>query len=324
MLVSVVVPTCHRPQLLARCLEALLNQTLDPAVYEILVADDGPSEKTKNVVARCCDTVNRAGRPAVRYLPVTETQGPAAARNRGWRAAAGAIIAFTDDDCIPDADWLRSGLAAFTDGVDGAWGRLVMPLPSSPTDYELNASNLEAGEFVTANCFYRRSALASAGGFDQRFQAAWCEDSDLFFTLLERGARLVRVPEAVVVHPLRPGHWGISVREQRKSMYKALLYKKHPELYRRRMTRPFVWDYYAIVGALVGVAAGAAAGRRRLAAGSAAAWALLTGRFCARRLRRTSRAPGHVAEMVVTSALIPPLSVFWRLRGALKYRVPFL
>jgi len=49
----------------------------------------------------------------------------------------------------------------------------------------------------------------------------------------------------------------------------------------------------------------------------------MTGRFCARRLRGTSRSPGHVAEMVATSALIPPLSVFWRLFGAWKFRVPF-
>ena len=57
---------------------------------------------------------------------------------------------------------------------------------------------------------------------------------------------------------------------------------------------------------------------------AAAVWLVLTGRFCARRLRGTSHAPRHVAEMVVTSALIPPLCVFWRLFGALKHRVVFL
>ena len=70
--------------------------------------------------------------------------------------------------------------------------------------------------------------------------------------------------------------------------------------------------------------AGAGCGRRRWALGAAAVWLLLTQRFCARRLQGTSHAPGHVAEMIVTSALIPPLSVFWRLRGALKFRVVFL
>lgn len=54
------------------------------------------------------------------------------------------------------------------------------------------------------------------------------------------------------------------------------------------------------------------------------AWATLTIRFCERRLRATSRDPGHVLELIVTSALIPPLSVFWRLYGALRFRVLFL
>jgi len=50
----------------------------------------------------------------------------------------------------------------------------------------------------------------------------------------------------------------------------------------------------------------------------------VTARFCARRLRGTSHAPRHVAEMAVTSALIPPLAIYWRLRGALAFHVWFI
>jgi hypothetical protein len=76
--------------------------------------------------------------------------------------------------------------------------------------------------------------------------------------------------------------------------------------------------------ASLGVAAVALSlGHAPLALVAAGGWSILTARFCARRLRRTSHAPGHVAEMVATSALIPPLSVFWRLYGAWKFRVPF-
>jgi len=49
-------------------------------------------------------------------------------------------------------------------------------------------------------------------------------------------------------------------------------------------------------------------------------WALLTSGFCAYRLGGTSKSPRHIAEMVVTSIVIPPLSVFWRVVGALKFR----
>lgn len=205
----------------------------------------------------------------------------------------------------------------------GVCGRIVVPLPSAPTDYERDAAGLETAEFATANCFYRRDALEVVGGFDERFTAAWREDADLFFSLLERGYRVARASEAVVIHPVRPAPWGISIRQQRKSMFNALLYKKHPALYRQRIQPTPPLHYYGIVGALLAALVGIVSGRGRLALMGGGLWLALTGRFCARRLRGTSHAPRHLAEMAVTSALIPPLSVFWRLRGALKYRVRF-
>jgi hypothetical protein len=69
--------------------------------------------------------------------------------------------------------------------------------------------------------------------------------------------------------------------------------------------------------------AGLASGNRLLAAGGGLVWLLLSMRFCAARLRGTSRTLPHVAEMIVTSVLIPPLAVFWRLAGAVRYRVCF-
>ena len=74
--------------------------------------------------------------------------------------------------------------------------------------------------------------------------------SDLYFTLLECGHSLSRATGAVVVHPVREPSWGVSVREQRKSMYNALLYKKHPRLYRQRVQARPPLRYYAILGVL--------------------------------------------------------------------------
>jgi GT2 family glycosyltransferase len=331
--ISVIVPTYRRPDLLGRCLAALLEQDLDPWDYEIVVADDAISHVTRREVERAAERtrlvalaaggsaswVEEPAAPRVRYLPVVGAHGPAAARNAGWRAADGEIIAFTDDDCLPDPGWLRAGLAAMAPGVAAACGRVVVPLPPDPTDYERDVAGLEVGEFVTANCFVRRSALAAVGGFDERFSAAWREDSDLQFALLSRGERVARAEAAVVTHPARPAGWGVSLRQQRKSLFNALLYKKHPALYRARIQPAPPWHYYAAVGALAGLF-----GLPRWRWLFGGLWALLTGRFAAQRLRGTSRAPAHVAEMIVTSAAIPPLAVFWRLRGAAKFRVWFL
>jgi len=285
--VSVVVPTCGRADLLARCLEALENQTLPRSRYEIIAADDSQVRS-----------------------------GPAAARNRGWRRARAPIVAFTDDDTVPAHDWLERGLEAMEGGVDAASGRIVMPIPATPTDYERDAQGLERSEFVTANCFVRKGVLERLGGFDEGFRMAWREDSDLHFSLLKSGARLVHAPRAVVVHPVRPAGWAVSMKQQRKVMYDALLFKKHRALYRARIRAGGRWDYYVIVASLAAALAGSLP--------AALLWALLTGRFFLHRMRGTSKRPEHVAEMLVTSALIPPLAVFWRLAGMLRYRVAFL
>ena len=320
MLASVVVPTYRRSDLLDRCLEALAAQEIDPSACEIIVADDAASGATRQQVE------GWAGLCAIpiRYACPDASHGPAAARNAGWRASRGEVIAFTDDDCLPGPRWLSEGLAALADGAAAASGPVVVPIPERPTDYERDAAGLERAEFVTANCFVRRDVLAAVGGFDERYASAWREDSDLQFTLLARGDRIVRAPGAVVVHPVRPAPWGVSLRQQRKSQFNALLFKKFPESYRRRIRPSPPWDYYAMVAALATSAVTAVAGPRGIVPAAALVWAALTARFCVRRLRRNSLAPGHVAEMVVTSALIPPLSVFWRLYGAFKFRVFFL
>ncbi|RPI22296.1 MAG: glycosyltransferase [Acidobacteria bacterium] len=321
VVVSVVVPTFQRDDLLDRCLAALARQDLPPECYEIIVPDNAGSAKTQQVVQKWV----RPDGPAVRYISASQMRGPAAARNRGWKAARGAIIAFTDDDCIPSPTWLRLGIAGFTDGIAGLWGQIVVPIPErDPTDYEVDASNLERAEFVNANCFYRRDALAKVEGFDERFETAWREDSDLFFRLLQAGYRLSQVPEAVVVHPPREAPWGVSLSQQRKNMFNALLYKKHPGLYRERIQPNPPWRYYVGVGSLVAGMTGLAMSVPALVSAGAGLWLMITGEFCARRLARTSHSPSHVLEMMVTSALIPPLAVFWRLRGAVRYRVWFL
>ncbi len=322
MRVSVVVPTFKRPELLGRCLAALAGQDFDPAAYEVIVADDAASPPTREQVEAAA---GRARSP-VRYVAVTGSRGPAGARNAGIRAARGEVVAFTDDDCVPEPGWLSAGVRAFdaSPGVAAVTGRVVVPLPARPTDYERDTAGLEHAEFVTANCFVRRDVLEQLGGFDERFTAAWREDSDLHFRLLRGGAALARAEGAVVVHPVRPAPRGISLRQQRKSLFDALLRKKHGDLYRRHIRPGPPWDYYAAVTSLAAAAALAATGRTGAALAAAVPWAVLTGRFLARRLAGTSRAPGHLAEMVVTTALIPPVAVFWRLYGAVKFRVPFL
>ena len=76
---------------------------------------------------------------------------------------------------------------------------------------------------------------------------AWREDSDLEFKLLQKQIPIIHLTEALIVHPVREAPWGISIKEQRKGMYNALLYKKYPELYRKKIQPSPPWNYYIIV-----------------------------------------------------------------------------
>ena len=321
MRVSVVVPTFRRPELLGRCLEALGRQELAASEWEVLIADDAASAATRDQV----EAAARSLAPVpVRYLAVTRARGPAAARNVGWRAASAVVIAFTDDDCVPDPRWLLEGLSALDrTGAEAVGGRIEVPLPSDPTDYERDAAGLTRAEFATANAFCHRSALGAVGGFDERFTAAWREDSDLQFALLTAGFAVARAPDAVVVHPVRPARWGVSLAQQRKSRFEALLFRNFPQLYRERISAHPPWDYYLATLALLVAGIGLATTRPIVFAVALGVWLVVTAWFAARRLASTSRRPAHVVEMLATSALIPPLALYWRIRGAIAHRVWF-
>jgi GT2 family glycosyltransferase len=324
--VSVVVPTFKRPHLLRNCLNALINQQYPPHAYEILIVDDACSEETQALVegfSGLAHARKTSSCPQIRYATAAQTHGPAAARNIGWCMARGEIIAFTDDDCLPEPDWLQEGMAALKDDLAGVSGQVIVPIPVNPTDYEKNVSRLANCEFVTANCFYRRSALEASGGFDEKFTMAWREDSDLQFKLLTLSYKLGRAPAARVIHPVRPAPWGVSIQEQRKSMFDALLFKKYPELYHRRIRSGPPLTYYGILISTVGFIAAILAGHNSLALSMIIIWAGLSLHFCFLRLKHTIYTPSHVLEMLVTSMVIPYLSIFWRLYGAFYFRVVF-
>ncbi len=244
MIASIVIPTYRRHDLLTRALTAACLQTFPADEYEVVVADDAASEETRQLVT----AISESSSCAVRYVPVLGRHGPAAARNCGWREARGEILAFTDDDCIPDPQWLATGVRRLRqdDSADAAWGKLIMPVSQPPTDYERDSSGLAQAVFVTANCFVKRSAMAIVGGFDERFPLAWREDTDLYFRLLKHEMNIVHEPQAVVVHPVRPARWGVSLMQQAKSQFDVLLYRKHPDLYRQHIP-PFPLLYVAIV-----------------------------------------------------------------------------
>lgn len=324
--ISVVIPTCRRAELLAQCVAALLAQHIDAGAYEIIVVDDGDGDDdTAQAVVQALAPTGDAA-PPLRYLRPDRGRGSAVARNCGWRAARGALIAFTDDDTIADRDWLSQGERAIAAGHVAVCGRVLEPIApdATPTDRELMTASQGRSEFFTANAFVRRDALERLGGFDERFRHAWRADSDLQFRLERDAGPIGRSEAPIVLHPAGPESWDLCLRQQQDAYYDALLYKKHPKLYRERICRTPPWDYYAIVGLSLLAPLFALDHLPNAAAASAAIALTMVLQLTWRRLRHTSRKGGHALETFVTSALIPFLSVYWRLRGAVRFRVLFL
>jgi hypothetical protein len=317
--VSVVIPTHGRPHLLRRCLEAVLGQTYPPDQYEVVVVEDGGPGEAQAVVS---GFQSARQLPRLHYLAVPQG-GPGAARNAGWRQATGQIVAFTDDDTIPDSGWLWGGVEALARGADAVCGRTSVPLRKRPTDAEANTQGLERASFATCNVLMRRLWLERLGGFDPQFRRAYREDSDLEFRLFDAGARLARAENALIVHPPRAERPFVSLRQQQGQMYDALLFKKHPRRFRETIRRWPPMAYYAITVSQVGSLAALLTGRPGLGLLFSLLWGGLCGRFFLRRARGRSCQPAHLGELAVTSVLIPPVAVYWRLRGAWMFRVWF-
>lgn len=326
--ISIVVPTYQRTDLLQRCLFALTRQPFEADRYEIIIVSDGPDHRLQEMIVSFLNGNERLPAITIHYL--SRKKGPAAARNAGWRMAKGKLILFTDDDCLPAVDWIDYFWRAYqlqprsADDTRLAFtGKCIVPCSADPTDYEKNISRLATAEFITANCACTRATLEWVGGFDETFPLAWREDSELQFRLLENKVPVIPVPEAVVFHPVRKASWGISLKEQKKSCYNALLYKKHPQLYKERISRTPVWNYYIMIVLFATALISGIANKPWLSTAAFSGWLLLVCLFALKRLRDTRHSLSHITEMLFTSALIPFLSVYWTLYGSWKYKVLF-
>ena len=129
--------------------------------------------------------------------------------------------------------------------------------------------------------------------------------------------------DGALVHPVRPEPWGTSLRQQKKSFYNALIFKKHPRLYWQIIQPAPPWHFYAMAFFATWVLISLLLQLPWLAALCGLAWLVLYARFAFQRLKDTSHKPEHVLEMLVTSLTIPFLSIYWRIRGAIHWGVLF-
>ncbi|MGE5615442.1 MAG: glycosyltransferase [Bacillota bacterium] len=319
MLISVVIAVGDRPVGLERCLTALAAQDFDGQCYEVIVAG-----ARNDRVAALAQKWNRRtrGLPRVRHVGLSASHGIVGARNVGWRSARGEVLAFTDPVAVPNADWLTEGWRAMQPDVVAAAGR-VRSAAAAVEPEDRKGDDVDGAEFTTANCFVTRQALRAVGGFDERFTSGWREDSDLLFMLLKVHGRVGAAPHAIVNKPAQPATWIERVSAYRNLLFEALLYKKHPELYRERVDSSTPWHYYGIAASIAGTVIGAMLGSPLLVVTGFGIWLALTAVHFGLRWTHAPRAHRRVGEIAADAFAIPLVAAFWRLVGALRFRVRF-
>lgn len=256
-LVSVVVSTYDRPRRLAGLLESLRCQTLERRCFEVIVVDDGSRPQTAAVLGA------ELGRGELQLvcdrLPVT--LGPAGGRNRGWRLARAALVAFTDDDCTASPPWLAALLACSAEHPGAAIQGATRPDPRELHRLGLlwHTVRIEAPgpQYETCNIAYPRVVLEALGGFDESFGRRDAgEDTDLAWRAIESGCQIVFAPDAVIHHGVE--HLGVlgSLRMAARWGPAVRVLREHPQT-RSILYRGLFWNvwHYLIWRSAVALAA---------------------------------------------------------------------
>ena len=229
-LVSVVVATYNRPDLLRASLATVERQTY-PQV-EIVVVNDGGTD-VRNVVAQF---------PRARLVECALNRGPAAARNRGLAAAKGTFATFFDDDDEMFPDHLATLVnALLRTNLDVAYGQLInIIVPSALGRHQTNAiagqtalldhADIQwAGSLAPTAVLFRRELVDRIGGLDESLETA--EDYDFWLRLVE-GRECARVDDVTSAYFIRTDGSNYSARDGARRYLRAhqAIYAKHPSL----------------------------------------------------------------------------------------------
>ena len=215
MRVSVVINTYNRFHSLRTTIESLQHQTHDD--FEVVVVN-GPSEDNTESLRGLWE-----GRLVWRQCPVVNIS---VSRNIGINAAHGEIVAFIDDDAIPEPDWIAKLVGAYkTPSIAGAggivWDHTGMKLQyrfslcdrmgrtrfvSEQPDYKSIGEQAETFVYLQGtNSSFRRRVLEQVGGFDEEIEY-FHDETDLAARINDAGFSLVPLPDGAVHHKYLASH----------------------------------------------------------------------------------------------------------------------
>ncbi len=253
--VSVVVASQGRELRLRWLLNALEEQTFGEP-WELVIAHGYDADTAERVIERHPLAAART----LRTIPGGGS--PARQRNAGLRAARSELVAFVDDDCRPERDWLERLVAAAREHPGHVIQGRTRPDPfeeavlAAPHVRTLDIRPVNAYR-ETCNILYPRALLERLGGFDER--AITGEDVDLSLRALAAGAEISAAPDALAYHAIESFTLPGILRQNLKWRHLAYLVKRHPEM-REQLPLGIFWDDDHLL--VTAAALGALAARR--------------------------------------------------------------
>jgi GT2 family glycosyltransferase len=237
-MLSVIIPTCNRNNLLAQCLNLLSPkvQTLNSDNYEVIVTDDSKQHQAKQFIKNQYNWVKWVAGPQA---------GPAANRNNGAKNAIGNWLVFIDDDCLPDKNLLEVyQQATLTYDQILVFEGCIKANRERQSLAEESPVNESGGYLWSCNFMISKKLfLSNLQGFDINFPYAAMEDVELDYRLTKNGISKIFLRDAFVVHP-----WRVQ-----KNMFKITLHrfestlyflKKHPERKKDINSRYYLVAFY--------------------------------------------------------------------------------
>lgn len=217
MFVSVIVPVFNDARGLRLCLQALAEQTYSQNGYEVIVVDNG-SEAAMGIPAVVRDF-------AIATYVFEPVPGAYAARNRGMSLAKGQILAFTDADCIPAADWLEKGVghlqAVANCGLVAGQVKMFfageqanpVELYESVTAFPQQALLNQHKGAATANVFTFKTVMDQVGPFDASLKSQG--DLEWGRRVYMAGYEQLYADDVCVAHPARRTLKDLTTRTKR-------------------------------------------------------------------------------------------------------------
>jgi GT2 family glycosyltransferase len=219
-MLSIIVPTRSRPQLLEKKLRAL-EAPAPP--FEVLVIVDDPNDASWAFLAEY-----RPPYPLRAFQG--PGQGPAAARNLGASMARGSVLLFSDDDVIPQPGWVAAHVAVHQASLPLVGiGRLRLPdsLKGSGAA-ELLGPKAFWWHATGNNTSLPRALFEQVGGYDAlQFSGYGGEDPDLGYRLWKAGARFRFLPQAEAIHEAWDHQQGALERAHKAGAAHVRVYQKH-------------------------------------------------------------------------------------------------